>query len=364
MVCLGVLVSDWLRMMPGHDIIVIGASAGGVEALTTVVRPLPRDLPAAVFAVLHIPAESPSLLATILNRMGSLKAMRAEDGMTIEHGRIYVAQPDHHLLVERDKVRVVRGPRENRHRPAIDPLFRSAAIAYGPRVVGVILTGSLDDGTAGLMAVKRLGGVAIVQDPNEALYASMPTSALAHVKVDYTLPLAHIGPVLVRLAYEKVTGEVTSPVPKDMELETNLAGMDMNTFNGERAGKPSAFSCPECGGVLWELEEGNLLRFRCRVGHAFSLETMQAEQARAVEEALWSALKTLEESMSLLHRMAQQAHTQGREWLAQRFEKKRQDAEHHAEVIRKLLLDEEEIVPADFNTTQPSTKTTKKVEYS
>jgi CheB methylesterase len=237
--------------MPGHDIIVIGTSAGGVEALTTVVRPLAEDLPAAVFIVLHIPAEGPSLLANILNHNGSLHAIESEDGMAIEHGHIYVARPDHHLMLDRDKIRVVRGPKENRHRPAIDPLFRSAAVAYGPRV------------------------------------------------------------------------------------------------DGERAGRPSVFSCPECGGVLWELEDGDLLRFRCRVGHAFSLETMQAEQSRAVEEALWTALKTLEESMSLSERMADHAHSQGREWLAHRFEEKQHEAEQHAHQIRNLLMNGEKVVPPD-----------------
>lgn len=161
--------------MPGHDIIVIGASAGGVEALVTLTRSLHRNLQAAVFVVLHIPPQSPSLLPEILSRAGQLKAVQAADDMKIEHGHIYVAPPDHHMLVERGKVRVVHGPKENRHRPAVDPLFRSAALAYGPRVIGVILTGALDDGTAGLLAVKRRGGIAIVQDPDEALYPMYAT---------------------------------------------------------------------------------------------------------------------------------------------------------------------------------------------
>src|SRR5437016_12022670 len=190
--------------MPGHDIIVVGASAGGVEALVTLARSLKRNLQAAVFVVLHMPAQSPSLLPEILGRAGPLKAVQATDDMQIEPGHIYVAPPDHHMLMELGKVRVVRGPKENRHRPAVDPLFRSAALAYGPRVIGVILTGALDDGTAGLLAVKRRGGIAIVQDPDEALYPSMPLSALANVEVDYRLPLSSIGPLLVHLASEQV----------------------------------------------------------------------------------------------------------------------------------------------------------------
>src|SRR6266436_10126534 len=234
--------------MPGHDIIVVGASAGGVKALVTVVRSLPKDLPATIFMVLHIPAEVPSVLPDILSRSGPLVAVHAVDGAAIEYGQIYVAPPDHHLLVERGKMRVVRGPRENRSRPAVDPLFRSAASAYGPRVVGVVLTGALDDGTAGLLAVKRRGGIAIVQDPNEALYPSMPLSALENVEVDYTLPLASIGPLLGRLAHEPAKEEEGYPVSEDMEKETKLADMDLAIMhNNEQVGTPSAFSCPECG---------------------------------------------------------------------------------------------------------------------
>jgi two-component system chemotaxis response regulator CheB len=204
--------------MAGHDIIVVGASAGGVHALVTLVGSFPQKLPAAIFVVLHIPAESPSLLPDILSRAGPLEAVEAVDCMDIEHRCIYVVPPDHHLLIERGHVRVVRGPKENRHRPAVDPLFRSAAQVYGPRVVGVILTGALDDGTAGLLAVKRRGGIAVVQDPDEALYSSMPLSALTNVEVDYRLPLSSIGPLLVHLANEQVEENGENSVSKDMEM--------------------------------------------------------------------------------------------------------------------------------------------------
>jgi len=203
--------------MPGHDIIVIGASAGGVQALATLVGSFPQKLPAAIFVVLHIPAESPSLLPGILSRSGPLEAVQSIDCMAIEHGCIYVAAPDHHLLIEHGHVRIVGGPKENHHRPAVDPLFRSAAQAYGSRVVGVVLTGALDDGTAGLIALKRRGGIAVVQDPDEALFSGMPLSALANVEVDYRLPLSSIGPLLVRLASEQVEEHREYPVSKDME---------------------------------------------------------------------------------------------------------------------------------------------------
>ncbi|HEU5226534.1 MAG TPA: chemotaxis protein CheB [Ktedonobacteraceae bacterium] len=325
-------------MMSGHDIIVVGASAGGVEALMKLVRDLPGNLPAAVFVVLHIPAESRSLLPEILSHASPLPASHPENGAKIESGHIYVAPPDQHLLIEKGVIRVTRGPRENRHRPAIDPLFRSAALAYGPRVVGVILTGGLDDGTAGLLAIKRQRGIAIVQDPQDALYPSMPQSALTHVQVDYSLPLAAIGALLTRLAFETVEDEMTQLVPLELEKEVRNAAMETNALNdGEQIGKPSAFSCPECGGVLWEQEDGSLLRFRCRVGHAFSSESALAEQAEVLEKSLWVALKTLDEKVSLSRRMAEQARTNGREWLVRRFEAQLQEAEQHAMQLRKIL---------------------------
>lgn len=329
--------------MPGHDIIVVGASAGGVEALSKLVGQLPEELPAALFIVLHIPAQSPSMMPDILNRAGPLAATHPTDGEEIRRRHIYVAPPDYHLLLERERIRVVRGPKENRHRPAVDPLFRSAAVAYGPRVVGVILTGALDDGTAGLWAVKQRGGVAIVQDPDDALYPSMPGSALAHVQVDYRLPLTEIGATLIQLAKQPAPEEGAYPVPEDMEQEVQYTEMqDGDTLaSNERIGAPSAFSCPECGGVLWELHNGELLRFRCRVGHAFSAESALAAQTEQLEAALWTALKTLEESASLSQRMAQRARDRGQERLARRFDQQRRDAEQRAITIRQVLSKDE-----------------------
>jgi len=325
--------------MPGHDVIVVGASAGGVEALVTLAGSMPANLPAALFLVLHIPAESPSLLPDILNRSGPLRASHPADGEAIQYGRIYIAPPDQHLLVEEGIVRVIRGPKENRHRPAIDPLFRSAARTFGTRVVGVVLTGSLDDGTAGLLAIKRRGGIAVVQDPRDALFTSMPQSAIAHVDVDHVVPLFSVGSLLVQLAHEQVAAQGSFPVSRDMEMETKLAAMDMSEEqSGEYVGTPSVFSCPECGGVLWEVRDGNLLRFRCRVGHAYSVDSVLAGQSEAVEEALWRALKTLEESISFSRRIANDARKGGKDRLAKRFEERIQETERHSAAIRQLLV--------------------------
>lgn len=342
--------------MPNHDIIVVGASAGGVEALVTLVRNLPRNLPAAVFVVLHVPPQAPSMLPQILGRAGALTAQHGVDGAPIEHGHVYIAPPDHHLLVERDRMRVVRGPRENRHRPAVDPLFRTAALAYGPRVIGVILTGSLDDGTAGLQAVKTRGGIAVVQHPHEALYASMPQSALQHVKVDYVMPMADIGPLLGQLTTQPAADESEFPVPDEMELESRIVAMDPNAMqHGETVGPASNYSCPECGGVLHEINDGELVRFRCRVGHAFSSESVLAEQAEALEVALWTALNTLEEQASLSRRLVADAQINKRDWLASRFQEKVTEAEQRAAVIRKVLL-RNEVSPdgGDGQATPPS----------
>lgn len=325
--------------MSGHDIVVIGASAGGVEALARLAGSLPAKLPSTLFVVLHLPAESPGLLPQILSRASPLDAVHPRDGQQIQQGCIYVAPPDYHMLVEQGHVRVVRGPRENRHRPAIDPLFRSAARAYGSRVVGVVLTGMLDDGTAGLLAIKRRNGLAVIQDPQEALYSAMPQSAREHVNIDYCLPLAEIGPLLVRLAHERVETSEKEAVSEELEKEVHSAEMETNPLQEEQqVGKPSVFSCPECGGVLWEIQDGNFLRFRCRTGHAFSAESALAEQTEVVDKALWNALKTLEEKVSLSRRLAQQARQRGNTWLAYRLHSQMDEAEQAATLLRHMLL--------------------------
>ncbi len=324
--------------VPGHDIIVVGASAGGVEALTTLFAGLPADLPAAVFVVLHIPAQARSLLPEILTRAGQLPAAQAVDGMVIEHGKVYVAPADHHLLVEPGRVRVVHGPHENRHRPAVDPLFRSAAAAYGPRVVGVILSGTLDDGTSGLAAVKAAGGVAIVQDPQDALYRGMPDNALRYVKVDYCLPCADIPPLLTRLAATPVTQE-GGPVSDRLEHDVEAARLDSEALAGdERPGKPSVYVCPDCSGTLWEVHEDNIVRFRCRVGHAYTLESLLAAHDEALETSLWVALRALEESISLNRRLEERSREAGLDAASRRFGERVAETEVHAQRIREMLL--------------------------
>lgn len=321
-----------------HDIIVIGASAGGVEALKTFVHEISTDLPGAIFVVLHIPAEYPSALPEILSHAGRLPALHPANGSPIEHRRVYVAPPDWHMLIERGSIYLVHGPKENRHRPAIDPLFRSAAVAYGQRVVGVVLTGMLNDGTAGLLAIKRMGGVTVVQDPLEAPYPDMPSSALQHMKVDYCLRLEAIGALVNKLTREPAPPETQVP-SVDVLQEIGVVKMETPLLSEHNfTGKPSAFSCPDCGGVLWEIQDDTFLRFRCRVGHAFSAENALVAQGEQIEEALWTALKALEEKGNLSQRMAELAREKHQYRSVQYFENNAQQVEKDALVLRQLLL--------------------------
>ena len=326
--------------MSGHDIIVVGASAGGVEALIQLAEGLPANLPAAVFVVLHVSMRGTSALPQILDRVGELKALHPQDHDSIEPGRIYIAPPNYHLLVKSGHLRVIQGPKENGHRPAIDPLFRSAARAYGRRVVGVILSGTLDDGSAGLLVVKHCGGKAIVQSPDDALFGEMARNAMNRVAVDQILPIARIADVLVQLAHEPVVNKLDHAVSKNIEFETDMAEIDMDAIEKEsdRPGKPSGFGCPSCGGALWELNEGQFLRFRCRIGHAWSEDSLLVEQSEAVEEALWVALKSLEERTALTLRMAQRARDRQQSHMTARYESDASDLKQHSETLRRILL--------------------------
>lgn len=334
--------------MPNHDIIVLGASAGGVEALSAVVAGLPHDLPAAVFVVLHLPPAAPSVLANILQRAGSLPASSARDGEPILPGRIYVAPPDRHLLLMEAGVRLVRGPHENRHRPAVDPLFRTAARFWGTRVIGAVLTGALNDGTSGLFAIKQRGGITIAQDPATAMFPSMPASACAYVAVDYCLPLPEIAAVLTRLAHTPAPDQGAFPMSDDLIQETNILGLDPTASERDAIpGTITSLSCPECSGPIWETRDGELRRYRCRVGHAFTADTMEEGLADAVEDALWIALNMLDENASVLERMVEDARQRQHVHLAQRLQDKIADRRHNAQVIRRVLFHDPEPLGAD-----------------
>ena len=332
-------------MAKSRDIIVIGASAGGVQALSTLVGALPPRLPAAVFIVLHIPSDSPSLLPHILSREAVIPVSHAKNGERIEHGRIYVAPPDQHLLIENSHLKLVHGPKENLHRPSIDTLFRSAARWGGPRVIGVVLTGARDDGTVGMRAIKQHGGITIVQDPVEASFPSMPTSVMHDIQVDFSVPVREIGPLLTRLTKEPAAEEGGYPVAEEVEIEARIAGQEMDAgeliASVERLGRVSKLTCPECHGALWEINDTDLLRFRCHVGHAFSAESLSDGQSERLEVALWSAVRALEEQMILAKRIVERARKANHMRAVSMFERRAEEAERNSGVLRQLLLGDE-----------------------
>jgi two-component system chemotaxis response regulator CheB len=292
--------------MANKNIIVIGASMGGIEAMRTLVGGLPESFPATILLVQHVGPTAPSFLPQILANAGPLPVSFPTDFEPLKSSHIYVAPPDHHLLLEQGYVRLTRGPKENRFRPSIDALFRSAAYVYGPRVVGVILSGMLDDGTAGLWAVKDRGGTTIVQDPGEAVAPSMPQSAMQYVEVDYRLPLSRIAPLLKQLAHTPVDEEGVYAVSKRMKIEVEIAKEDTAIDKGiQDLFEASNYTCPECHGVLLQLKEGGFLRFRCHTGHAYSAGTLLEEVQKMTEDSLWGAIRSLEEHIFLVRQLAE-----------------------------------------------------------
>jgi two-component system chemotaxis response regulator CheB len=322
-----------------RDIVVVGASAGGVEALTAFIAGLPADLGAAVFVVLHVPAESPSRLASILERAAAMPVKVASDGERIALGQVYVASPDRHLMVDDNKIRITRGPREVRARPSIDVLFRSASVAFGSRVMGLVLSGALDDGTAGAWAIKDRGGLVLAQEPSDAEHSSMPDSVIRHVQTD------HIG--TARNLAEVVAGLVGSPTrdrpAADVErhrVETLIA-MEGNGLKAGvmELGAVSKYTCPDCHGVLVEIEEGSIVRFRCHTGHAFSQLTLLAEINESVDKGLWDTLRAIEERIMLLRQMEEHALAAGNDSEARRLMRLADHAERRVQPIRELVLD-------------------------
>jgi len=330
-----------------YDIIAIGGSSGAIEALQQVMAELPANLPAAVFVVVHTAPDRPSRLPEVLARYASIEASNALHGEKIRTGHVYLAPSDNHLSLERDYLRVVRGPRENGQRPAINALFRSAARGFGPRVIGVLLSGQLDCGTAGLLAIHARGGLTLVQDPSEASFPEMPSNALRHVQIDHVLSAKEMGAFLTRLAGTHVPDarlneaaqgvQALKPRSKVQEqagesIQEESPGHGIPGFG--RNPRLSPVTCPECHGTMVESEDQELLRFRCHVGHAFSIDGLAAEQEHAVEAALWAGLRALEESEIVNKRMSDRSDRS----LAERFREKARAMRHHADTIRRILL--------------------------
>jgi two-component system chemotaxis response regulator CheB len=319
-----------------HDIIVIGGSAGALGPLVQIAAALPEDFPAAVFVVIHTPADSPGLLPIIVGKSCALKVRHAAHGDPIVPGRLYVAPPDRHLLLATDHMKVLRGPRENRSRPSIDPLFRTAARMFGPRVIGVVLSGVLNDGTYGLMAVKQGGGVAIVQDPEEADYPDMPASVIGDVDVDHVLPAIEIANLLNQLVLQPVPEVI--PMQREKHPGADRVEAPRNdTLDDPPPGALAPFVCPDCGGALWETNAGKLTRYRCHVGHAFTADILLSGQQEELESALWAALRTLEENVELSQRLAKRASEDGHTRTAQQHQEHANEMEQRAELVQRLL---------------------------
>jgi two-component system chemotaxis response regulator CheB len=309
-----------------YDIIVIGASMGGFHALTQLIGALPMDLPAAVFIVLHIPADHKSFLPELFGRNSKLPVLSAVDGDSIKQGRVYVAVPDFHLRINKKVISLDHGPKHNFHRPAIDTLFSSAAEAFGPRVIGVILSGALDDGTAGLMDIKRLGGISVVQIPSDAVNPSMPESAIDCVPIDHCVPLSEMGKLLSSLAGQSIDksfirNEKRTPKPSEAELSTHI--------------------CPECNGPMWIVTTGRLLHFHCRIGHSFSGQSLLVEKTMALESALWSAVNALKDKADISKKLAKRVHGKSKSGATtQYFLKQAANSDHYAKLITELIIEE------------------------
>ena len=323
-----------LRAPPTRDIVVIGGSAGAVEALRDLLPKIPRDLPAAVLIVLHVGEES--LLPEVLGRRSALPVEAAESGASIENGRVYVGVPGMHLLLHDHHILLRRGPRENFARPAIDVLFRSAAASLGSRVIGVLLSGGLSDGSAGLRAIQRCGGVAIVQDPEDALVPAMPRNALRFADIDHVRTIAELPALLGRLTREPAG---PSPeVPLDIRLESAIAAQELADMKIDQAlGNISPFTCPECHGALWEIHDGPMLRFRCHVGHAFTADAVLAGYGDEIDRRLGTLQRAHQERAALARRMAEQERASKRHNLAERLEARAREYEDDARLVMGLI---------------------------
>jgi two-component system chemotaxis response regulator CheB len=329
--------------MEKRNIVVIGASTGGIDALKKIVQGLPSDLDASIFIVWHMSPNLRGMLPDILNNLNTIFAAHASDKETIKPNRIYIAPPDHHLLIEEGRVRVTRGPKENRFRPAVDPLFRSAAYTYGNRVIGVVLSGGLDDGTAGLWRIKHNGGIAVVQDPADAEVASMPENALREVAVDHCVPVADMADLLVKLSSAEI---INTEVMKDekTKIEIGIAAEENALFKGSlNIGELSRYACPECHGVLSRIIDGNLSRFRCHTGHAYSSDTLMAALTEKIEDSLYSAIRGMDESILLLNHVGDHYAEANQPKLAASYFKKAQEAEERSELVRKAVHSHEQL---------------------
>lgn len=325
-------------------IIVIGASTGGFEAFKTIIKNLPEDFATPIFIVWHMSPDVRGILPQVLNRENKILAAHAYNDEQIKLNRIYVAPPDYHLLIQDGRVRVTHGPKENRFRPAVDPLFRSAAYAYGNRVIGVILSGGLDDGTAGLWTVKHYGGIAIVQDPLDAEVSSMPENAMRQVNVDYSVAVSEIADLLVRLSKEPISQNIHVMKDEQTKKEIEIAAEETALNKGIlEFGELSPYTCPECHGVLSRLKNDNIVRYRCHTGHAYSVDSLMTAITERIEDSLYSAIRGMDESIILLNHLGDHYAEANQPKLASLYFKKANEAMERSNLVRKAALNHEQL---------------------
>lgn len=326
-------------------LVVVGVSAGAMQALIKLVAQFSKDFAAPIFIVNHMSADNTGeALVKTLDQNSNLACQHPRNGQVFESGNIYLAPSNQHMLIDKGKILITKGARENRSRPAIDPLFRSAAVAYGNRVVGVILTGYLDDGTSGMMAIKKCGGICIAQDPQEADYPDMPQSVVTNVGVDYCLPIAEMGALLEQLVNQELPQR--KDPPEDIIIESKIAQRVLSDLPSVKAlGKQVPFNCPDCGGVLWQMSEGEIIRYRCHTGHAFTSAVLLAEQTAKIEETLWVSLRMFEERQNLLATMNT---AKGAE-LNPSYTQRAKESQIHIDRIRAILRATDETVRQSEN---------------
>jgi two-component system chemotaxis response regulator CheB len=328
--------------MANRDILAIGTSAGGFDALRRLARGLPADLPAAVLVVIHLSAEFRSALDHLLSAAGPLAATFAVDGEPVRRGHIFLAPPASHLLLDGDRLHLGRGPRENNSRPAIDPLFRSVAACCGVRAVGAVLTGTLGDGASGLQALQQYGGITVVQDPKDAAYADMPANALRVLRPDHVASLDEMPALLAGLTRTPAGPAV--PVPHSIAYEVEVARNGRTSMSTmDRIGRRSVLACPDCNGVMWEIDEGDVVRYRCHVGHAYTADLMSLALDESLRRSLASAARALDERIALARKLHHQSRETGHRLLAESWARKLREAEEEAKVLRDSIRRTDEI---------------------
>ncbi|MEJ6981795.1 chemotaxis protein CheB [Pedobacter sp. P351] len=317
-------------------IVVVGASAGGLKAVAELISKFPKNNNISVFIVLHVSKNSIGpVIVTHIQKHTSLICEIPSNGDLIKPGHIYIAPPDHHMIIKRDEICIHNGARENRWRPSIDVLFRSAAVAYGSKVIGIVLTGLMDDGTSGMGAIKRSGGVCIVQEPEEAEFSDMPANVLNNVDVNYRVSISEMGYILEDL-FSKPSGPEIR-VPRELEIEAEITEkLSSKIQDLEKIGEQTLFSCPECGGGLWKIKGDTVVRYRCHTGHVYTLQTLLQAQAEGIEKAIWVAIRMLEERRNLLL-ISSAYNSNSPDDSAEDIKSRTEDVNNHIERLKTVL---------------------------